>query len=459
MLTRKIHRASSFTPLLAGIMFALHLAPVQAKELSETTGLLDFITGGANTQPGESLGIKWGGWINSSVSTNFNSSPDNYNGPVTFNDRSGEFQLNQFNLWIQKAVTTSGDNWDFGGRFDFMFGTDAIFTQAYGVPYTDPRTGLPLDRGHWDLHLLSHDNRFYGIALPQAYAEFNLPIGNGLNVKAGHFYTPIGYEVVTAPDNFFFSKPYTFQYGEPFTHTGILGSYPIDDNWSVMAGAVTGSATGGWDGNWDRQLGNWSFLGGATWTSTDKAYSLALTSSAGNRSEQFDDAWAIYSLVGKANFLDNTLHYVIQHDHGFADNVITANSLKRGPGQLDDARWYGINQYLMYDVQDDLAVGIRAEWWRDNNGFRVAGPGRCGASTNLGPDGLPSSFACQGNYASYPFAGSNYYEITAGLNWKPTKWATVRPNLRYDWTDNIKVFDAGKRTTQLLFSTDVVITF
>ena len=39
--------------------------------------------------------------------------------------------------------------------------------------------------------------------IPQAYAEAYVPVGNGLNVKAGHFYTPIGYESVPAPDNFF----------------------------------------------------------------------------------------------------------------------------------------------------------------------------------------------------------------------------------------------------------------
>jgi hypothetical protein len=429
-----------------------------AEEIGETTGLVDYIAGSAKHQPLEDYGVKWGGWLQSSVTYNGHSNPDKFNGPVTFGDRSSELQLNQLYFWLQKSVTASGDDWDIGGRADIMYGSDAIFTQAYGVPVTDPRTGQLLNRGNWDLHLTSFGERFLGLALPQAYAELNIPIGTGLNVKAGHFYTPIGYEVVTAPDNFFFTKPYTFQYGEPFTHTGILGSYTIDDNWGVSAGAVTGSATGGWDGNFDRQLGNWNFLGGATWTSDDKNYSLYLSGTAGARSEHHDDMWALYSIVGKANFLDNTLHYIIQHDHGFADNVITANSLKRGGG-LDDARWYGINQYLIYDVQDDLSVGLRGEWFRDNNGFRIAGPARCSASLNANADGTISPYACQGNYGNYPFAGSSYYAVTAGLTYKPLKWITLRPNVRYDWSDKIKIFDSGKRSDQFLFSADVVINF
>lgn len=436
------------TSVAFGLCAALFLDAAYAGEIDEATGLADYMAGKGDAQPLKDYGIKWGGWINSSITHNFNSTPDKFNGPVTFGDRKDELQLNQLYFYLQKAVNTSGDDWDWGGRFDINYGTDSIFTQAYGVPALDPRTLQPLNRGHWDLHLTSFSDRFYGLALPQAYGEVNIPVGNGLNIKAGHFYTPIGYEVVTAPDNFFFTKPYTFQYGEPFTHTGILGSYTIDDNWSAIAGAVTGSATGGWDGNFDRQLGNWDFLGGVTWTSDDKNYSLNITSTAGPRSERHSDAWALYSIVGKANFLDNTLHYIIQHDHGFADNVATAKGEK-------DARWYGINQYLLYDIQDDLGIGIRAEWFRDNDGFRIAGPARCAASFNVssGP------YACQGNYSAYPFGGSSYYEITAGLTYKPVKWITVRPNVRYDWTDKIRIFNTGKTTDQLLFSTDVVIVF
>ncbi len=48
-------------------------------------------------------------------------------------------------------------------------------------------------------------------------------------LKVGHFYTIIGYEVVTAPDNFFYTHAYTMQYGEPFTHTGVLATYNAND--------------------------------------------------------------------------------------------------------------------------------------------------------------------------------------------------------------------------------------
>jgi hypothetical protein len=115
-----------------------------------------------------------GGWANAGITYNAAAPANNFNGPVTFADRSGEFQLNQLNLFAQRAVAAEGDAWDFGGRVDAMFGTDAIFTQAYGVPAFDVNTGLPLNRGSWDLNLLGVTQPLLR-ALPQAYAEAYAP--------------------------------------------------------------------------------------------------------------------------------------------------------------------------------------------------------------------------------------------------------------------------------------------
>ncbi|MDN5753845.1 MAG: porin, partial [Nitrosospira sp.] len=149
-------------------------------------------------------GIRVGGWINGGATFN-PSHIDGFNGPVTFNDQANRFQLNQVNVFIERAVVAQGSKWDFGGRFDILFGTDAIFTQAYGVPAFDVNSGQPLERSTWDLDLCCASTRYYGLAIPQAYGEVYVPIGNGLNVKVGHFYTPIGYESVPAPNNFFYS--------------------------------------------------------------------------------------------------------------------------------------------------------------------------------------------------------------------------------------------------------------
>lgn len=44
-----------------------------------------------------------------------------------------------------------------------------------------------------------------------------------------------------------------------------------------------------------------------------------------------------------------------------------------------DAEWYGVLTHLTYDVRDNLTAGVRGEWFRDQNGFRVCSPGRTAA--------------------------------------------------------------------------------
>jgi hypothetical protein len=417
-------------PLVLAIAFIPAICMGEAKSLTEASTLLETMGDPNDSAIMKNAGVKIGGWLNAGVTYNATDPADNFNGPITFADRSSELQLNQVNLFIQRAVATEGDSWDFGGRVDVMYGSDAIFTQAYGIPGSELGTGQTLDRGSWDLKLVN--DRFYNLAIPQAYAEMYVPVGNGLNVKIGHFYTPIGYETVPAPDNLFYTHAYTMQFGEPFTHTGIMGNYAIDGNWSVMGGAVTGSATGGWDGSWDQQLGNWAGLMGATWTSDSKATSLNISGTYGGRSEISSDAWAMYSVVLKHNITDK-MHLMLQHDHGFADGIKTLYS---GAG-VEDAEWYGVNSHLSYDVLDNLVAGIRAEWFRDQNGARVGYPAR----------------------TTYPGIASSYYAVTAGVTWKPVKWLNVRPNVRYDWADGSKPFDAGTNDDQFLFSTDMNIAF
>ena len=135
-----------------------------------------------------------------------------------------------------------------------MYGVDAQDTQAFG---NEPDAAGDLG---WDNEW---DNGIYGWALPQLYGE----LGNDLvTFKFGHFYTNIGYEVVTAPDNFFYSHALTMYNSEPFTHTGMLTSIVLTDNLEVSAGW-----TAGWDTGFDQFGDGSNFLGGLSYTMTDYA--------------------------------------------------------------------------------------------------------------------------------------------------------------------------------------------
>ena len=163
-----------------------------------------------------------------------------------------------------------------------------------------------------------------------------------LSITIGHFYTIAGYEVVPAPDNFFFSHAYTFDLTEPFTHTGVLTSYAVDERWTLYNGWTLG-----WDTGFDqRDQGN-TYLGGVK-IAPREGCSFTYITSIGNLGERGRSAYAHF-IVADLD-LTERLNYVFQSD------LLQVN--ETGENTV------GINQYLIYTLSDALAVGSRVEWWK-----------------------------------------------------------------------------------------------
>ncbi|HEY2827805.1 MAG TPA: porin [Pirellulales bacterium] len=334
------------------------------------------------------------GWVDGGIMGNAASPSTHFNGPVTFPD-DDRGQLNQFYGVLQRTTDLSKNcGWFIGGDIDFMWGSDYFFTTAAGL---DGRSQGNLPRWNTD------PNQRYGFAMPQLYFETDY---DDLRIKWGHFYTIIGYEVVPAIGNFFYTHSYTMQYGEPFTHTGVLASRNINDNWAWNAGVVAG-----WN-DFSLQEGA-QFLGGLTYT--DKDYgSLAFSIVSGDESD-FNVAGVgpfsnrtMYSIVWSRN-LTSRWSYVLQHDLGVQQQTQGFNALNS-----QHADWYGINQYLFYKINCCWTLGWRFEWFDDPQGYVVTG---------LRPGNTDAQFR---------FPGS-FYETSVGLNYKPTGNLTIRPEVRYDW--------------------------
>lgn len=377
---------------VCGAAFCSSLA--QANDKGAVESLTDFNINEAAFL--KDLGIDVGGWVSTGVAGNPDSPESRTNGPVTFNNRANEFNMHELYGYIERDVDTEAAKWDFGFRADIIYGIDAFYTT----------------QANFDNKLITDgSSRLYKLAFPQAYATIFAPIGNGLTTKIGHFYTIIGNEVVTAPDNFFFSHAYTMQYGEPFTHTGMISSYPVNKNISLTGGVVSG-----WDSFFQEPP---NFLGGATFNTDDEKTSLAfsmITGDAGRHNEEHHRT--MYSIVLNHDITDS-LHYTLQHDLGIEEKF---------PG-TDQAKWYGVNQYLTYQLNEKLGVGTRLEWFRDEDGARV-----------------------NGNSA-------HFLAATVGLNYKPISWLTLRPEVRYDHSIQNSAFNDGLSNDQVLISADAIVRF
>src|SRR5262249_36363902 len=150
---------------------------------------------------------------------------------------------------------------------------------------------------------------------------------------------------------------YALQYGQPFTHTGVLASRSLNDYWTWNAGVVSG-----WN-DFSFQ-GGAQFLGGLTYV--DQGYgSLAFSLVTGN---EYDfnipgigprSNRTMYSVVWTRN-LNSQLTYVLHHSLGVQQDTLGFNALDRRR-----ASWYGISQYLFYQINSCWTVGGRFEWFDD----------------------------------------------------------------------------------------------
>ncbi len=236
------------------------------------------------------LGLDLGGWVDQGVSVVANNPADRYNGPVTFNDRDGEYQVNQVCLYLKRDLRPDRCPWDVGGRLDILYGTDARFIQAID--------GLESDWGQAE--------RFYQLAVPQFYLDVAL---NPWTLRIGRFYTILGYESVMAPENFFYSHAYVHQYGEPFTHTGMLLMCDVGAGLTLAAGLQRGNDQfDDTDG-----LNALGFLGGLHWRTCCDRLTVSFAISADEVGR--DRPVTIYSLVTTWK-VTRRLKYVIQHDYG-----------------------------------------------------------------------------------------------------------------------------------------------
>lgn len=350
--------------------------------------------------------IEVGGWLSSGIYTNQYGAKNN--GPLTMREYGDGYTVDQMWVYAEKKADNGGSGLAFGGRVDFLWGADGPDTQCFG-----DNTG----NGGWDDAWNTSKDGNYGSAMPQLYAEVAY---NDLRVKIGHFYTIIGYEVVPAPDNFFYSHSYALAI-EPFTHMGALAEYDVTDRVTVHGGW-----TNGWDNGWINPTNASTFLGGVS-VDLRKNLSLTYATSFGDLQEQAGATWTTYMQSLVLNWqVNRRLNYILQSDFRTDSDELTGDAMK----------YYGINQYLLYTISERWAAGARVEWFREESALN----GHNGVNT------------------------VNSTGITLGLNYKPNDRFVVRPEIRWDCGNGSPsagalYFDNGTRSSQFSGGFDCIVKF
>ena len=127
-------------------------------------------------------------------------------------------------------------------------------------------------------------------------------------------------------------------------------------------------------------------------------------------------------------------------------------------GRPAPANAFGIAQYASYTMSDTLTLNGRAEIYRDDNNFFVAG-----FSNNNGFDQFQKGFATPITAALH---ATTYGELTAGVTYKPAglppviSGLMIRPEVRWDVDlGGARAFNSNKDNESVTLASDVVLTF
>jgi hypothetical protein len=311
----------------------------------------------------------------------YHSSSDGY-----WNDQPGKLNLHQLGFALEKAADGK-DGWDWGGRISFIYGIDGVNTQAFG---NNP--------GTWDFQNGWGSGVREGWALPELYGTLAY---QDWTFKVGHFYTLIGYDVVPSTGNFFYSHSFTFNFSEPFTHTGALASYKFNDQLNATAGFVLGNDTG-----YYRFRSGFAFIGQVLYNPSEKLNTDFVVN--------FGDLGATGNGVHTTILItykpDDKWEYAVQNDickHDGFDGVSTYNSV-------------GLLGAAYYKFNDCVRAGGRAEVFNVNS--------HC------------------------------FYNVTAGVNYTPQANMRIRPELRYQWGEE-NDRNPGIAVDRFIFGIDMVLSF
>lgn len=197
----------------------------------------------------------------------------------------------------------------------------------------------------------------------QAYASYVAPIGSGLTVDFGKFYTPVGAEVIETKDNFNYSRGWLFAFG-PYYHTGLRAKYAFNDKV-----ALSGFLFNGWDNLFENNVGNnaGKTVGFQLGLTPTKKFALTQTYLAGPE--------APLANVPAVSLRDNWRHVADTVATVYVNDKLTllGNFVAGSDGDNlgNRGKWTGGAAYFKYAFTNKLAFSPRFEVFNDKDGLRT----------------------------------------------------------------------------------------
>ena len=295
-----------------------------------------------------------------------------------WNTKDNSFSLNKFKLTIASQPVAT-DKWDAGFRASLLFGDDA------------PDLNTPGANGLFGANTSFNDLR-------EAYVELNVPIGTGLDIKAGELISLLNWESGdggAANPNFSQGLQWWFTGDGP--SAGVQATYNFTDKVNLTLRVDNGLFQGPVDVNSGKALsGSLNFKPTKDlWINLIGWYEDA---SGGN-----DSRISGVSTIGGYQI-------IAPFGTGWEVDYFNISS----PGTTTEL--WSVGGWFWYDLTPKVDLALRADYVDDRDG--LLGPAvRPGA-------GLPFSSDSDG------YLGS----VTLTLNLKPAPNIKIQPEVRYDYT-------------------------
>ena len=368
--------------------------------------------------------FKISGWIDTGITFNPASPPDNQNFGRFFDDRANEPLLNQLVINFERALAPQPGEFDWGFKLQFMYGSDARYIHSLGLFSDTAATSIvqpDLVEGYFNLH-------------------FPIISEDGLDLKLGKFVTLEGVETIDPRANFFYSHTYIFNVGIPFNHTGALATFHATKWLDLYSGITRGVNTSIEDNN-----DSVSFHGGVGLNLLDGKLTILATTSIGPETPN--------------NNHDQSYFNDIAITAKITDKFTSLTDLNYALNEVSDAQAFGIAQYFTYAINSWLTAGIRGEIFWDDDGFYVFS-----FANNHDPmralEGEPTI-----DPRTVGGGKTTYGAITAGVNIKPPvpkplAGLAIRPEIRYDCSLNdTRPFNNSSDRDQFTAGIDFIVTF
>ena len=374
-------------------------------------------------------GIKLTGQVDAGIVGNPQDPNDGVNFGQLFTDKANRPLLNQLLLTAQHAIDPTADTYSYGFKLQGLYGSDARIVHSLGL---------------FD-HAIHDRNQ---VDLLEANVSVHAPwlSRGGVDLKAGIYPTPLGFEQIDPKANPFYTHSYMFEFGVPFKHLGIQATWHVTGPLYLYLGLDSGTNTTVGSGDNNQRPGGIAGVGLNLWHGAVTVLALShmgpedstRNTPFGNSAMRYDNDLVVtwkqspkLTLTGEANYV---------REEGF------------------HAEGYGATSYASYALSKTLKLNGRAEIWRDQNNFFVATPVNNLDFVNY-ELGRPANLYT----AARP---TTYSEFTGGVSYTPLGMpapligVTLRPELRYDRALNhSRPFDDGRDRGAVTVAADAIARF